>query len=123
MKLLTNIAKHLKPGGHLLINSWSIAEIVFKNFKDKSWSRIGDVKFLADSKILFLPTRMETESTTIFADGTTEVKTGVDYIYSVSEIERMLKEAGLVLNEIYSIPGKKKFAVGEPRAYILAAKR
>lgn len=123
MKLLTNIAKHLKPGGHLLINSWSIAEIVFKNFKDKSWSRIGDVKFLADSKILFLPTRMETESTTIFADGTTEVKTGVDYIYSVSEIERMLKEAGLILNEIYSIPGKKKFAVGEPRAYILAAKR
>ncbi len=36
IKLLTNISSHLKSGGHLLINSWSIAEIVFKDFKAKA---------------------------------------------------------------------------------------
>ena len=122
VKLLTNISSHLKSGGHLLINSWSIAEIAFKNFKEKSWSRIGDVKFINDSKLLFHSTRIETESETIFPDGTTETKTGIDYIFSINEMETMLKEAGLHLKEVYSIPGRKKFTVGEPRAYLVAEK-
>jgi cyclopropane fatty-acyl-phospholipid synthase-like methyltransferase len=121
-RLLTTISAHLKKGGHLLINSWSIAEIAFKNFKEKSWSIVNDLKFLTDSKILFQPTRLETESTIIATDGTTEVKTGVDYIYSINEMEDMLDKAGLSLKEIYSIPGRKKFTIGEPRAYIVAGK-
>ena len=121
-KLLTNISAHLKKGGHLLINSWSIAEIAIKNFKEKSWSTIGDMKFLTDSKILFHPTRIETESITISPDGKTENKTGIDYIFSINEMEAMLKSAGFILKEVYSIPGRKKFTLGEPRAYIVAEK-
>ncbi len=121
-KLLTNIAAHLKRGGHLLINSWSLAEIAFKDFKGKSWSHIGDLKFLSDSKLLFHPTRIETESTIISPDGSTETKTGIDYIFSINEMDAMLKEAGLTLKEVYSIPGRKKFTLGEPRAYIVAEK-
>ncbi len=121
-KLFTNIATHLKQGGHLLINSWSLAEIAFKDFKQKSWSSIGDLKFLNDTKVLFQPTRIETESTILSPDGQSEVKTGIDYIFSINEMESMLKEAGLTLKEVYSIPGRKKFTLGEPRAYIVAAK-
>ena len=121
-RLLAKISSHLKSGGHLLINSWSIAEIAFKNFKEKNWSRIGDVKFINDSKLLFHPTRIETESETIFPDGTIETKTGIDYIFSINEMETMLKEAGLHLKEVYSIPGRKKFTLGEPRVYIVAEK-
>lgn len=122
VKFLTNVTKHLKPGGHLLINSWSIAEIILKNFKEKGWSKIGDVKFLTDSKLLFHPTRMETESLTIFPDGRSETKAGIDYIFSINEMETLLQEAGLTLKEVYSIPGRKKFSLGEPRAYIVAGK-
>jgi len=122
VKILSNISSVLKKGGHLLINSWSLAEIVFKNFKEKSWSRIGDMKFLTDSKILFSPTRIETESIIISPDGKTEVKQGIDHIFSLNEMEAMLKEAGLTLKETYSIPGRKKFTVGEPRAYLVAEK-
>lgn len=121
-KLLTNISAHLKKGGHLLINSWSIAEIAIKNFKEKTWSNIGDLKFLTDSKFLFHPTRIETESITISPDGKTENKTGVDYIFSINEMEEMLKSAGFILKEVYSIPGRKKFSIGEPRAYLVAGK-
>ena len=121
-KLLSNISAHLKPGGHLLINSWSLAEIAFKNFTPKGWSKVGDLKFLTDSKLLFHPTRMETDSTIIFPGGETEAKTGIDYIFSINEMEAMLKVAGLTLKEVYSIPGRKKFTLGEPRAYLVAAK-
>lgn len=120
--IFKNVAAQLKPGGHLLINSWTIAEIAFKNFKEKSWSEINSLKFLTDSKLLFHPTRIETESITIAPDGNTESKQGIDYIFSINEMEKMLKEAGLTLKEIYSIPGKKKFSLGEPRAYLVAEK-
>lgn len=121
--LFTTISTHLKPGGHILINSWTLAEIAIKNFKDKSWSYIGDMKFLVDSKFLFHPARIEAESTIITPDGIVEVKKGIDYIFSLNEMEAMLQQAGFVLKEVYSIPGKKKFAIGEPRAYIVAQKR
>lgn len=120
--LLKNVAAQLKPGGSLLINTWSIAEIVFKNFLAKSWSMIGEYKFLSDSKISFHPTRLETESIIIAADGTSETKPAVDYIFSLNEMEAMLKEAGFTLKEVFSIPGRKKFTVGEPRAYLVATK-
>jgi cyclopropane fatty-acyl-phospholipid synthase-like methyltransferase len=122
INLLRNIAAQLKKGGHLLINSWSIAEIAIKNFTAKSWSHVGDLKFLTDSKYLFYPTRIETETTIIFPDGSIEEKTGIDYIFSINEMEAMLKAAGLVLKEVYSIPGRKKFTLGEPRAYLVAEK-
>ena len=122
VKILSNISSLLKKGGHLLVNSWSLAEIAFKNFKEKSWSQVGDMKFLTDSKLLFSPTRIETESIIISPDGKTEVKQGIDHIFSLNEMEAMLKMTGLILKEVYSIPGRKKFTVGEPRAYLVAEK-
>jgi 2-polyprenyl-3-methyl-5-hydroxy-6-metoxy-1,4-benzoquinol methylase len=118
--ILKNTASHLQPGGHLLINSWSIAEIAFKDFSSNSWSEINGIKFLSASRFLFKPTRFETTGTMIAADGSMETKTGIDYIYSIAELEMYLHEAGMQLKEVFSIPGRKKFTLGEPRAYIVA---
>lgn len=122
MRILSNISAHLKSGGKFFINTWSLAEIAAKNFKDKSWSRIGELLFLTESKFLFQPTRIETASIIIPDKGEREEKKGIDFIYSISELESMLNKAGFQLKEIYSIPGKKQFTAGEPRAYIVAEK-
>jgi SAM-dependent methyltransferase len=122
MKILSKICSFLKPGGNLLINSWSIAEIAFNNFKGKNWNQIGDIRFLTDSMVLFSPTRIETESIIISPAGHTEIKQGIDYIFSLNEMETMLNISGFTLKEVYSIPGRKKFTVGEPRAYLVAEK-
>ena len=121
-KIISNISSHLKPMGHLLINTWTLAEIAIKHFRDRSWSEINGIKFLTESKFLFHPTRIETESIMIGPGGHTETKTGVDYIYSLSEMEAMLKTSGLILEEVYTIPGKKPFALGDARAYLIAIK-
>ena len=121
--LLINIAAQLKKGGHLLINSWTIAEIVMKEPGKKSWNQIGEYKFLTDSKFHFQPTRIETDTTIISPDGSTEEKKAIDFIYSLNEMEVMLTTAGFTLKEVYSIPGRKKFTVGEPRAYLVAQKK
>lgn len=120
--LLKNVSAQLKPGGHLLINSWSIAEIAFKNIPANSWSTVSGFKFLTSSKLCFHPTRIETDTIIIPAEGKEESRLAIDYIFSINEMEAMLKEADLTLKEIYSIPGRKKFTLGEPRAYLVAAK-
>jgi SAM-dependent methyltransferase len=107
MKLLKKISTHLNTGGY---------------FREKSWSMNGDLKFLVDSKFLFSPNRIEAEHQIIAPDGTTEVKQSVDYIWSLNEIETMLGESGMKMTEVFSIPGRKKFTLGEPRAYIVAQK-
>ena len=121
-QLLRTISSHLRQGGHFLINSWTILEIVLKSFKDKSWSTIGDLKFLTDSKYLFSPNRVETEHQIIAPDGTTEIKQSIDYVWSLNEIEDMLSQNGMRMGDVFSIPGRKKFTWGEPRAYIIAEK-
>lgn len=121
--LLTSINSQLNKDGHLLINTWSLTEIVAKQFTEKSWSTISGMKYLTDSRYLFHPTRVESETVIISPNGDTETKMAIDYIFSVSEMEAMLNKAGFNLKEIYSIPGRKKFAVGEPRAYIVAVKQ
>ena len=122
VQLLSKIASSMKSGGELLINSWSIAEIVFSKKQLNSWEKIGDLLFLNEARMEFSPTRMEFDSIIITPDGKQEQKKGVDYIYSLNEMEAMLKEAGLQLKEVYSIPGRKKFTLGEPRAYLVALK-
>lgn len=122
LQLLSKISEHLKIGGKFFINTWSISEIVFKSFKENSWSKIGDLLMLSKCKFLFHPTRMEVNMTLISNDGTREEKNGIDYIYSINEIETMLNKTGFRLKDIYSIPGKRLFTVGEPRAYIVAEK-
>lgn len=120
--ILRTAADQLRSGGHLLINSWTIAEIAFKNFQEKSWSYVNDARFLSESEFFLNPTRIETENTIIFRDGRTEVKKAVDYIYSIEEMKMIFTASGFELAEIFSIPGRKKFSLGDPRAYIVAKK-
>lgn len=120
--LLRQTASQVRPGGYLLINSWSIAEIAFNKAPGSSWSRIGEFTFLSKGQLYFQPTRIEVETITLSPDGKQEEKTGIDYIFSLNEMDAMLLEAGWQLKEVYSIPGRKKFTLGEPRAYLVAEK-
>ena len=120
--LLSKISSHLKPGGRFYINTWMIMEIAVKQFQNRGWSRIDDLLFLTESEWLLQPSRIETKSIIINKEGDREEKIGIDYIYSLTELGSILNEHNLRLNEVYSVPGKKRFTVGDPRAYIVASK-
>ncbi len=121
-KILSNIHHHLKQNGKLLINSWSIAEIAIKDFISEHSGKAGDIIVETKSEYLFQPTRIETINTFIKPDGTKEIKKAIDYIFSLAEMETMLNESGYRLISAESIPGRKKFTLGEPRIYIVAEK-
>ena len=120
--LFSIVSSSLNPGSKFIFNSWTIAEIAIKEFSSKKWSYVGETKYLVDCQYLFSPTRIETESIFITPDGKTEIKNGIDYIYSFSEMEAMLKQSGLRIKDTWSIPGRKKFSLGDPRIYVVAEK-
>jgi cyclopropane fatty-acyl-phospholipid synthase-like methyltransferase len=121
IRILKNLNKMLLPGAQLLINTWSLAEIVIKNFNERYWSRVGDLKQLNEGKYLFQPTRIEWETWIISPDNQIENKKGIDYIFTIAEMEKILAEAGFRMKIVYSIPGRKEFTLGDPRAYIVAS--
>lgn len=120
--IFNNLARQLKPGGHLCINTWSLTEIVIKQFSSRSWAYSGELRIMTESEYLFHPTRIESEHLVVAPDGQTEKKKAVDYIFSVAEMTSLLEAGGFALEEMYSIPGRKKFTLGDPRAYIIAQK-
>ena len=123
-QLLAKIFNALKKDGQLLIHTWSLTEIAIQQFKEKTWSDINGLKYLTSSQYLFSPTRIESETTIISPDGkSVENKLAIDYIFSVAEMHELLNNAGFTIKEIYSIPGRKQFKLGDPRAYIVAQKK
>ena len=84
--------------------------------------QVEDFKYLLDYKYQFYPSRIESEHTIIRNDGATEVIKGVDYIFTLSELEDMFEKAGLKTINLYSTPRKKRFTLGDSTIYIVAEK-
>jgi SAM-dependent methyltransferase len=123
LKLFSMIASHTKNGGLFIANSWTLAEMVFKNFTARTWSQVKEYRYLVDNRLHFNPTRIEIETTFIPPNGAQETRRAIDYVYSLNEMQTALENLAFTLTEIWSIPGKKKFTLGEPRAYIVAVKQ
>ena len=121
-QILFNISKQLKPGGHLLIHSWSVTEIAAKTFKSEGRGLIGEIQMETNTEFLFRPTRMEAQTKMTSPKGKVEIKKAIDYVFSIAEYDRMFSNAGIAMTKMYGIPGKKEFTIGDPRIYIIAKK-
>ena len=120
--LLKKLSSHLNTGGCVIINSWMIGEIAIRHFKEKDWYQLEGFRYLLDNQFCFHPTRIESEQTIVSEDGSVEEIQGIDYIFSLNEMEMMFREAGLVMEAIYSTPRKRNFAMGDGRIYMVARK-
>jgi SAM-dependent methyltransferase len=118
--LLRSWARALVPGGRLIINTWMIAEIAIRHFRDREWNPMPGYKYLIENRFAFSPTRIESVHTIIPDDGPLEELRAVDYIFTLSELETMFRQAGFHLLNTFSTPRKRPFSLGDGRAYIVA---
>ena len=121
-KFLKNVHASLGAGGWLLINTWSLAEIVWPAFREESSGLIMGVECRTESRKVSDPERIESLTSFLLPDGSREEKSAVDYIYSVQQMSDFLMETGFTWVENFSIPGRKHFSEGDQRAYIIARK-
>ena len=122
IELLKKLSSCLQPDGILMINSWMVAEIAIKHFREKEWIEVDDYKYLMNYKFHFQPSRIESEHTIIRPDGGIEVINGVDYIFTLAELETMFSQVGITTKALYSTPRKRPFKMGDNRIYIVAGK-
>jgi 2-polyprenyl-3-methyl-5-hydroxy-6-metoxy-1,4-benzoquinol methylase len=120
--ILRNLSDHLRSGGKLLINTWMIAEIAIRHFKEKDWFYLDELTYLTDNAFLFHPTRIETDHILVHKNGSMQTIKGIDYIFTIAELNSLFKKTGFRLVDIYSTPRKKKFRLGDTKAYIVAEK-
>lgn len=123
LTVLKKVSAHLKEGGRFIINTWMIGEIAIRHFKEKEWFYAGEYKYLLENKYHFHPARIESLHTIISPDGAMDVRNGIDYIFTLAELEQLLNRAGLYTAGVFSTPRKRPFSLGDSRAYIVAEKR
>jgi 2-polyprenyl-3-methyl-5-hydroxy-6-metoxy-1,4-benzoquinol methylase len=123
LQVLKKIAASLKPGAVFIIDTWMIAEIAVRHFDARTWLQVDEYKYLLDNRFLFQPTRIETDHIVISNSGEVQVLRDTDYVFSFSEFQEMLNEAGFLMTEIYATPRKKKYSFGDKKAYIVAEKK
>jgi SAM-dependent methyltransferase len=123
LSLLRKLSLHLLPDGVLIINTWMIAEIAIRHFQERVWLQVDDYKYLLDYQYNLHPSRIDSEHTIIAPDNKVEKIQGVDYIFTLQEMEAMFMEAGLHLSDIFSTPKKRTFKMGDSRAYLVIEKR
>lgn len=122
LRLVKKVSECLRSKGFFLINTWMISEIVFKYFRDKDWHYAGDYKCILDYELKFFPTRIESKQTIISPLGTSETLPGIDFIYSIDQLQDMLTANDLSIIGLYSTPRKRKFLLGDSKVYIVAQK-
>jgi SAM-dependent methyltransferase len=120
--IIKKIGNWLQPGGVFIMNSWMVAEVAIRHYREKDWYYVDQYKYLLDYKYCFNPGRIESEQTIIAADGTMEINKAVDYIYSIDDLDKMASKQGLIIKGVYATPRKKKFSIGDGQVYIVAEK-
>lgn len=122
LSLLKKISAHLCSDGLFFINTWMIAEIAIRHFREHEWHKIDGYKYLLEYKYFFTPSRIESEHTVVSPEGSVEVIRGIDYIFTLDELNALFSEAGLRLRDVYSTPKRKPFRMGDSRAYLVIEK-
>ncbi|RYY96629.1 MAG: class I SAM-dependent methyltransferase [Chitinophagaceae bacterium] len=120
--LLRRFAAALAPGGHLLINTWMVAEIAYRHFKEREWHELPGFRYLISNRFQLEPARIESEHILIDRENRVETLQAVDYIFTIGELGAMMTDAGLRPGPVYSTPRKRPFGMGDGRAYLFATK-
>jgi SAM-dependent methyltransferase len=115
------LAHALKSGGRLAIETGVAAESILPTLLQKRWHKLGDLFVLSEARYRTELSRLDIDYTFI-QRAEVETRQVISYVLTVSEIRRMLEDAGfggMVL--LGSVQGEP-YQLGTPRLIVLAEK-
>lgn len=115
------VARALKPGGRLAINSGAIAEALLPQLKDRLWYEIGDILFLVQNRYDHARGVLESELTFV-QGGKLEKRPIAQRVYTYGEVVRLLAGAGLTAADGYGGTAFEPFRLGSAQLYLVATK-
>ena len=120
-QFLKAVARALKPGARLVIETGATAESVLPNFQARRWFELGGITLLIDNRYDYQQGRIFTEYTFI-RDGQTEKRPSSQRVYTFSELSSLLGNSGLDVSASFASLGGDIFQLGAQRLFLLVHK-
>lgn len=116
---LKGLAKALRRGARLVLESGAIAESLLPNLKPRAEYSVNGM-FVVDEHD-YDPVRSCMQSTnTITVDGNTSVHRDWQFVFTMAELHRMLANAGFRVIDIYSSLDRHPYILGSEQLYLIA---
>ncbi len=116
------LANCLEPGAGFLLHTGMAAECLLPNLDERNWVQVGGAHLLLEneyhSREGFLVTRY-----TILDGKRQEAREAKHYVFTVSEIGRMLDASGFETIAHFASSEQDAFDVGDPELYLFACRR
>src|SRR5262249_39386286 len=99
--VLRTVARALKPGTRLVVETGFIAESLLPHLRPRDWAPLGDILYLAQRRYDHALGRVEIDYTFI-RGGQVEKKSAFGRVFTYREFHRLVEEAGFRDIEAYS---------------------
>lgn len=121
-KSLSEVHRTLKKNGRFLLDVSNRDHIV-ENFRERDWAEF-EPYYLLERRMLDLKNSRLSSLWTLIRKGCAEIKSIKHEVrlYTLTRIEQLLKEAGLVIEEVYGGYEKQEFNLDASRMIVLAQK-
>lgn len=121
LAFLRKISDQLVPGGGFVADTAMIAESILPDFQERSWMQLGDITFLMENQYDARESCINARLTYL-RKGQTEQRKSTHYVYTVAELHRLFKQAGLAVTEQFSSLDGSDFQLGDDRLLLVARK-
>jgi SAM-dependent methyltransferase len=119
-QVLDAVGRVLRPGGRFLLETRN-REHTIRTFQRRVWQPLSDGSlFLQEAEFDLLTSRVRTRVTLVEPDGRRESRDFVVRQYTLTELARMLAEAGLTLVQTWGDYDGSPYALDSPRLVLLA---
>jgi SAM-dependent methyltransferase len=120
-KFVAGLARAIKPGGRLAIDTGMTAESYFPNFQhyQRSWYLVDDIYLLLEQRYNPQTSRAEITYTHI-RDGVVDARSGSQRIYALAELKSLLASAGFETIATYSTLDRAAFDLNCHRLLLVA---
>ena len=121
-KFLNGIARSLKPGGRLAVETGMAAESILPGLLKTRWFKFGDIFMLSQNQYHPAEGRLDIEYTFI-QHGDVDTRPTASYVFTVAEMCRMHAEAGLETVELLGSTAGEPYQLGSQRLLLISEKR
>lgn len=120
-QFVEKVASALKPGARFVINSGLVAESILPNFPKTGHYVLGDLTMDISNAYVIGDSYMAT-TLTYTKEDRSEVHRFKHYVYTLSEIKRLLSKHGLRTVAVYNSTEKLDYQLGDRQIYLVAEK-
>lgn len=126
LAFLRRIADLVKPGGRFLAHTEMVAESVLPDYQERNWLPVeveGEepILFLVENEYDPLESRIDSHLTYVQA-GVTQTRTAQHYVYTLAELQRLFRAAGLQMIDCSGTVTGEPYVLGDQGVWLLAEK-